>query len=137
LSRVAEAQTNIKESRALRLLGLTQEDLKGDPADVAIKALQGGARIASRDKASGRPVGSDPYLELFSNAERIRLRDHPEEVDEMVARMRADQKNGRLNLSPADQKAIKILRHGWKRPAGKLRRFSLGDYVVDKPRLMC
>lgn len=104
LSRVAEAQTSIKESVSLKLLGLTQEDLKGDPADVAIKALQHGAQIANRDKATGFPVGSDPHLRLFSTAERIRLRDHPEEIEEMIARMRADQKSGRLNLSPADQK---------------------------------
>jgi len=104
LGRVSEAQTNIKESLSLRLLGLSPEDLKGDPADVAIKALQHGAQIASRDKASGLPVGSDPHLQLFSTAERIRLRDHPEEIEEMIAKMRADQKSGRLNLSPADQK---------------------------------
>lgn len=40
LSRVAEAQSNIKESVPLTLLGITREDMKGDPTDVAIKALR-------------------------------------------------------------------------------------------------
>jgi hypothetical protein len=101
LGRIAEAQSSIKESVPLRLLGITPQDLKGDPTDVAIKVLRRAAQIAHNDTV---PVGSDPRLALFTNAERIRLRDHPEEVEEMIARMRADQKSGRLNLSPADQK---------------------------------
>ena len=103
---MSEGQTNIQSSEflGLKILGLSAEDLKGDPTDVAIKALRASARIARQDKASGLPVGSDPRLQLSTNAERIWYRDHPEEIEEMIAQMRADQKNGRLNLSSADQK---------------------------------
>jgi hypothetical protein len=103
LGRVAGAQTNIKESLLLRNLGVT--DMEGDPTEIAIKALRGASRRIQQDKATGLPVGSDPLLKLLTTDERVRIRDHPEEVEEMIAHMRAVQKSGRLNLSPADQKA--------------------------------
>jgi hypothetical protein len=83
LSRVSEAQADPAKSNILRKLWLNDTDIGGDAADVAIKALRAGARIAAKDDE--RFLGIDPRLEMFSIEERRRLRSHPEEVDEMAA----------------------------------------------------
>jgi hypothetical protein len=101
LGRISEAQADPEKSRALRVLGLGDADLKGDPADVAVKALRAGARIAGKDDE--RFLGIDAHLELFSLEERRRLRSHPEEIEEMAAGMQRDRKT--LGLSEKDQKA--------------------------------
>jgi Phage tail lysozyme len=101
LGRISEAQADPEKSRALRVLGLSDADIGGDPADVAIKALRTGAKIASHEDE--RFLGIDPHLELFSLEERRRLRSHPEEIEEMAAGMQRDRKT--LSLSEKDQKA--------------------------------
>jgi hypothetical protein len=105
LSRVATAQSNIQSPEYATLRRLAGSDLKGDPTEVAIKALEAGAKYASEDKRTGLQVGVDPRLEFFDQDTRRRLRDRPEEVAEQVAKHRALQKSGRLNVSDADQKA--------------------------------
>lgn len=105
LGRIAEAQADLRQRSALMRLGLTKEDIEGDSTEATIKALRGGARRAAQDKASGTPVGSDAWLELFSGPERIRLRDNPQEIEERIAKLRADQTSGRFNLDPEQQKA--------------------------------
>jgi hypothetical protein len=97
LARAAAAKTDIRQRRAFKILGLSDEDLEGDPSEIQIKALRAAARIASEDKRIGRPVGSDPRLEAYDTATRIRLRDQPEEVEEQIAKMRADAASGKFD----------------------------------------
>src|ERR1019366_1060636 len=83
LGRVSEAQSDPSKSIGLRVLGLNSEDLKGDSADVAIKALRRAAQIAKNDRPE--TLGIDPHLQMFSLEERRRLKSHPEEIEEMAA----------------------------------------------------
>jgi len=101
LGRVSEAQADPAKSRALRVLGLSDADISGDPADVAIKALRAGAKIAAKDDE--KFLGIDPHLELFSLEERRRLRSHPEEINEMAGKFQQDRKT--FELDPGTQKA--------------------------------
>lgn len=105
LNRVAMAQTNIQSPESASLKRLVGLDLKGDPTEVAIKALEVGAKYASEDKGTPGLLGVDPRLEFFDQAERVRLRDKPGEVAEQVAKLRADQRSGKFNVSEKDQKA--------------------------------
>ncbi|HEY8095357.1 MAG TPA: phage tail tip lysozyme [Methylobacter sp.] len=101
LGRVSEAQSDPSKSVALRVLGLSDADMRGDPADVAIKALRAGAKYA-RNSPEGL-LGQDPHLQLFSLDERRRLRLHPEEVEEMAGGFQKDRNS--LALDPKTQLA--------------------------------
>ncbi len=85
----------------LRRLGLSQAELKGDTTDVAIRALRKGAQIAAKTRTDLLDVV--PQLQIFSHEERMRLKTHPEEIEEMAGKVPQFRKE--LALSPADQKA--------------------------------
>ena len=99
LGRVSEDVSSMGPQ--LRRLGLTPAEMKGDTADVAIKALRKGAEIAAKTRQDLLDVV--PQLQIFSHEERMRLKAHPEEIEEMAGKFREDRKG--LGLSAADQKA--------------------------------
>ena len=72
-------QADLQQSVPLQMLGISRDDIRNlPPEEVAMKAMRRGAEIASTDKKV--PVGSNPRLALFSNPERIWLRDHRSEI---------------------------------------------------------
>ena len=99
LGRVSEDVSSMGPQ--LRRLGLSPAEMKGDTADVAIKALRKGAEIAAKTRQDLLDVV--PQLQIFSHEERMRLKAHPEEIEEMAGKFREDRKG--LGLSAADQKA--------------------------------
>ncbi len=103
LGRVAGMQADLKQSLPLRMLGISPEDIRNlPPEEVAMKALQRGGEIASTTKL---PVGSDPRLAAFSTPERIWLRDHRAEIEELIAETKREKSRGRFRLSPAEEKS--------------------------------
>ncbi|MES2147292.1 MAG: hypothetical protein V4491_05505, partial [Pseudomonadota bacterium] len=103
LGRVAGMQADMRQSIPLRMLGISPDDIRNlPPEEVAMKALQRGAEIASTTKL---PVGSDPRLRAFTTPEQIWLRDHKAEIDELIASTRREKTAGRFRLSPAEEKS--------------------------------
>ena len=103
LGRVAGMQADLKQSVPLRMLGISPDDIRNlPPEEVAMKALQRGAQIASTTRV---PVGSDPRLAAFSTPERIWLRDHRAEIEGMIAETRQEKTAGRFRLKPEEEKA--------------------------------
>jgi prophage DNA circulation protein len=99
LARVAEAQAN--QGVGLRQLGLSEKEMKGDPADVAVRAERALAKLAGNIPES--QLGIDPHIKCFSVEEARRAKAHPEEIEEAANSFRQNQ--GALGLSPKDQLA--------------------------------
>lgn len=76
--------------------------MKGDPADVALRAWRAMARRAKSDRLSFLDI--DPRLAMFSHEEKMLGRNMPEkELEEMAGKFQRDRKT--LGLSQGDQKA--------------------------------
>lgn len=106
LGRISGMQADMRQSLPLRMLGLSSGEIRTlSPEEATMKALEGGARIAAEDKAKGMPVGSDPRLRAFTTPEQIWLRDHRAEINELIAKTRAEKTAGRFMLNPAEEKA--------------------------------
>ena len=101
LGRVSEDVSSMGPQ--LRRLGLTTAEMKGDTADVAIRAFRKGAQIAAKTRTDLLDVV--PQLQLFTHEQRLMLKEHPEEVEEQAGKFAEIRKSGMLGLSPADQKA--------------------------------
>jgi len=102
LSTISEAQAN--QGRDLITLGLTREQIKGDPADVAIAAWRRMSKIAKADRLEN--LDTDPHLKMFTHEQRMMGRDLSEEqIEKKIAQFQEERKANKYGLSPEALKA--------------------------------
>jgi len=87
----------------LRKLGMTAAEMKGDTADVAIRAYRRGAAIAAKTPVERLDVA--PQLSVFTHEQRMMMHERPQDVEEQAQEYAKELKSGRLGLSAPDQKA--------------------------------